>query len=143
MNGLPRSAALMTLRAVHGRIERLTTKDRGIFTQDEKARPESRPVAQKTPREVGWLGGGAKRARSPWAGNQVLGDYFGSSASIAGSNSSIGCAASHMRSKCTLNFAAAPGSRITIRSLSCAFSPLVLKFAEPVRSSSPSILEKY
>jgi hypothetical protein len=29
-------------------------------------------------------------ARSPLAGNQVLGDYFGSSALIAGSNSSIG-----------------------------------------------------
>ena len=51
---------------------------------------------------------------------------------MAGSNSSIGCAASHILSKCASNFAAAPGSRMTIRSLSCAFSPLVLKFADRV-----------
>ncbi len=65
--------------------------------------------------------------------------HFGSSARIAGSNSIIGCAASHMRSKWASNFAAAPGSRMTIRSLSCAFSPLVLKFAEPVRRRVPSV----
>ena len=37
-----------------------------------------------------------------------------------------------MCSKCASNFAAA-ASRMTTRSLSCAFSPLVLKLAEPVR----------
>ena len=57
--------------------------------------------------------------------------HFGSRALIAGANSIIGCAASHMRSKCASNFATPPGSRMTIRSLSCVFSPLVLKFAEP------------
>ncbi len=62
---------------------------------------------------------------------------FGSKALIAGSNSIIGCAASHMRSKCASNFTAAPASRITIRSLSCRRSPLALKFAEPVRSGTP------
>src|SRR5271157_3848084 len=65
-------------------------------------------------------------------------DHFGSSALIAGPNSAIGSAASHMRSKWTSNLAAAPLSRITIKSLSCARSPLVLKFADPVRSISPS-----
>jgi len=35
--------------------------------------------------------------------------HFGSKALIAGSNSIIGCAAYHMRSKCASNFAAAIG----------------------------------
>ena len=54
---------------------------------------------------------------------------------IAGPNSAIGSAASHMRSKWTSNFAAAAWSRITIKSLSCARSPLVLKFADPSAAS--------
>ena|SRR5271165_5979556 len=37
------------------------------------------------------------------------------------------------------SLAAALGSRMTIRSLSCAFSPDVEKFADPVRRTSPSI----
>ena len=45
-------------------------------------------------------------------------NYFGSSALLAGSNSIIVWAASHMRSKWASNFAAAPASRMMTRSLS-------------------------
>jgi hypothetical protein len=65
--------------------------------------------------------------------------HCGSSARIAGANSIIGRAASHMRSKCASNLAAAPVSRMTTRSLSCLRSPVALKFADPVRKISPSI----
>jgi hypothetical protein len=56
--------------------------------------------------------------------------HFRSSASIAVPNSIMGSTASHMRVKCPSNFAAAPASPMAIRSMSCAFSPLVVKFAE-------------
>jgi hypothetical protein len=38
---------------------------------------------------------------------------------IAGPNSIIGCAASHMRSKCASNFATAPASRRTAGRCCC------------------------
>jgi hypothetical protein len=53
-------------------------------------------------------------------------DYFGSSALIAGSNSSIGCAAFHMRSKCT--------SRTT--------SPLSVRPPRSTRFGSPLVLSR-
>ncbi len=53
-------------------------------------------------------------------------------------NSSIGCAASHVRSKCASNFAAVAASRITTIWLSCARSPLGRKFAERRKKLCPS-----
>lgn len=48
---------------------------------------------------------------------------------MAGANSIIGWAASHMAAMCASNWPAVPGSRMTIRLLSCAFSPEAEKLA--------------
>jgi hypothetical protein len=80
----------------------------------------------------------AGRGQGP--GQGALTDHRGSIAWIAGPNSIIGSAASHIRAKCASNFAAASGSRMITKSLSCAVSPEAVKLAEPVRKVAPSDL---